>query len=88
MLYETFTEEDYRVIWETYSYSDFSWDFGKLNSSEAKPRRASLKPEVFKIYKQQVQHAAQVLLTSQPVNYGNLLLRALTKHLAQATQPT
>ena len=84
-MYETFTEEDYRIIWETYSYSDFSWDFGKLNSSEAKPRRSSLKPEVFKIYKQQVQPLHMccwpaslsimtiLLLISQPLrHYANI----------------
>lgn len=54
MLYETFTEEDYSIIWDTYAYSDFRLDFGKPNSSEAKPRHSQLKPEVFKIYKQQV----------------------------------
>ena len=54
VLYETFTEEDYDVIWDTYAYSDFKSDFGKLNCSAAKPRHAQLKPEVFKIYKYQV----------------------------------
>ncbi len=50
-------EEDYHIIWETYSYSDFSWDFGKLNSSAAKPRHSRLSPTITKIYKQQVSAA-------------------------------
>ncbi len=53
-LYDTYTEEDYHIIWETYSYSDFSWDFGKLNSSVAKPRHSRLSPAITKVYKQQV----------------------------------
>ena len=54
MMYDTYTEEDYHVIWETYSYSDFSWDFGKLNSSAAQPRHSRLSPTITKVYKQQV----------------------------------
>ncbi len=54
VLYDTYTEEDYHIIWETYSYSDFSWDFGKLNSSAAKPRHSRLSPTITKVYKQQV----------------------------------
>ncbi|DBA83693.1 TPA: hypothetical protein ACH3X1_006235 [Trebouxia sp. C0004] len=53
VLYDTYTEEDYHIIWETYSYSDFSWDFGKLNSSAAKPRHSRLSPTITKVYKQQ-----------------------------------
>ena len=61
VLYDTYTEEDYHIIWETYSYSDFSWDFGKLNSSAAKPRHSRLSPTITKVYKQQV---TQVLTPS------------------------
>lgn len=62
VLYDTFTEDDYHIIWDTYSYSDFSWDFGKLNSSVAKPRHSRLSPTINKVYKQQV--CAQLVLSS------------------------
>ena len=54
VLYDTYTEEDYHIIWDTYSYQDFSWDFGKLNSSVGKPRHSRLSPIMTKVYKQQV----------------------------------
>lgn len=54
VLYDTYTEDDYRIIWETYAYTDFSADFGKPNCSVAKPRHARLTPTVTKVYKQQV----------------------------------
>lgn len=42
--YSTYTERDYNVIWDNYSYaSDATWfaqDFGKPNCSLAQPRRA------------------------------------------------
>ncbi len=63
ILYDTYTEEDYHIIWETYSYSDFSWDFGKLNSSAAKPRHSRLSPTITKVYKQQV---TRILTHSNP----------------------
>lgn len=54
VLYDTYTEQDYRIIWENYSYRDFSGDFGKPNCSVAKPRRSRLSPTIIKVYKQQV----------------------------------
>ena len=61
VLYDTYTEDDYHIIWETYSYSDFSWDFGKLNSSAAQPRHSRLSPAITKVYKQQVGHPALLM---------------------------
>lgn len=62
VLYDTYTEEDYHIIWETYSYSDFSWDFGKLNSSAARPRHSRLSPTITKVYKQQDGNGFKALL--------------------------
>lgn len=54
VLYDTYTEDDYRIIWETYAYTDFSADFGKPNCSVARPSHSRLTPTITKVYKQQV----------------------------------
>ena len=48
-IYSSYTEEDYSTIWDEYLYiSKDNWwvdmDFGKLNCSNAAPRRADVAP--------------------------------------------
>ncbi|KAL3138964.1 hypothetical protein ABBQ32_005773 [Trebouxia sp. C0010 RCD-2024] len=62
VLYDTYTEQDYRIIWENYSYRDFSGDFGKPNCSVAKPRRSRLSPTIIKVYKQQEGNGFKALM--------------------------
>ncbi|KAK9798230.1 hypothetical protein WJX73_010911 [Symbiochloris irregularis] len=48
--YSTYTERDFDVIWDTYSFGpDAQWfvsDFGKPNVSQGHPRRAELLPQI------------------------------------------
>ena len=59
VLYSTYTERDYDVIWQNYMYiSQDNWwveyDFGKKNCSEAGPRRADVAARLEEVWAHRV----------------------------------